>query len=75
MNPFTVNRMIKKSSQKICIDTLSRDCGMQMRHRFFKMSKELFACPDCGMMRHYVKGLSFYGWLHMPFYSGEKINF
>lgn len=72
MSPFKVNKIIKEN-EKMCIDTLCFECNIQFRHRFFKMSDEFFFCEDCCSKRHYVKRLSFYGWLRLPFYNIEYI--
>ena len=74
MSPFKVNRIIKDSSEKMCIDTLSKQCGVHLRHSFLKMSKDFFDCPVCGMKRHYVRGVSFYGWTHLAFYEDRSFD-
>lgn len=74
MSPFKVNQIIKQHD-KMCLDSLCRECNIQFRHRFFKMSDDLFFCEECGTSRHYVKKVSFYGWLKLPFYNVEYMNF
>ena len=74
MSPFKVNRYIKKND-KMCLDTLSREFDIHFHHKFFVMSDELFYCEDCGTKRHYIKKLSFYGWIKLPFYKVEYLYF
>ena len=74
MSPFAVNKIIKQND-KMCLDTLSRECNIQFRHRFFKMSDDFFFCEDCGTNRHYVKKVSLYGWFKLPFYNVEYMTF
>lgn len=75
MNPFVINKILKTSQEKLCIDSLSKKCEIPLRHRFFKMSSDLFKCPMCEDNRHYVKKISLYGWAHLPFYNIDRINF
>ena len=74
MSPFRVKRIIKNNGEKMCIDTLSNECGVRLHHRFLKMSNDFFDCPVCGMKRHYVKGVSLYGWTHLMFYEDRSFD-
>ena len=74
MSPFRVKKIIRQND-KMCLDTLSRECNIQFRHRFFKMSDDMFFFFFFGTNRHYIKKISLYGWLHLPFYHVEYMTF
>lgn len=76
MNPFKVNNIIKnskKNDERITIDALSQRCNGRIRHKFVKMSDEMFECNECGgLPRHWVKRLNLHSWITMWFYNPEK---
>lgn len=76
MSPFFVYNEIKKAKQsdeRITIDELSRRCGDHIRHRYIRMSKQMFECEQCGgFPRHWVKGLKLHSWVTLWFYKPPK---
>lgn len=64
MSPFSVQRILKETKEKMCIDTLSKKCGGQLSHDFFILSDDddMFDCQECRLRRHYVKRISAAGW-------------
>lgn len=78
MNPFKVNKVIKESDlndSPISIDTLSRLCGGKIRHRYLRMSQDVFACPESKHFpRHWVEGLKLHSWITLWFYNPPKIE-
>ena len=76
MNPLEVHKIIKESNEKgerLIIEDLSRKCGVRLRHAHLKMSKDMFECESCGgFPRHWVKGLSLYGWATLWNYEPPK---
>ena len=69
MSPFKVNKAIKEYTQegkRITVDILSEKCGTHIRHKYLRMSKDVFACEENdGFLRHWVLGLSWRGWLFL----------
>ena len=78
MNPLKINKVIKESKnngERITIDSLSQRCNGRIRHRYVRMSNEMFECDECGgFPRHWVEGLSLRGWLTIWFYNPEKFD-
>ncbi len=76
MSPFVVFKEIKKAKDKderITIDELGRRCGDRIRHRYIKMSKQMFECEECGgFPRHWVKGIKSHSWITLWFYKPPK---
>ena len=76
MSPFFVYKEIKKARQndeRITIDELSRRCGDRIRHRYIRMSKQMFECEQCGgYPRHWVKGLKLHSWFTLWMYKPPK---
>lgn len=76
MSPFLVHEEIKKArrnNERITIDELGRRCGDRIRHRYIKMSKQMFECEQCGgFPRHWVRGLKLHSWFTLWFYIPPK---
>lgn len=76
MSPFFVYKEIRKAKrneERITVDELSRRCGVRIRHRYLKMSKQMFECEENdGFPRHWVKGLKLHSWLTFWFYTPPK---
>lgn len=76
MNPFKVQKIItecKKKDERLIIEELSRRCDVRLRHAHVRMSKELFEAESCGgFPRHWVKRVSFFGWITLWFYKPPK---
>ncbi len=76
MNPFFVFKEIKKAKEndeRITVDELSRRCNKRIRHRYLKMSKQMFECQqNGGFPRHWVKGLRLHSWITLWFYKPPK---
>lgn len=76
MSPLVVFKEIKKAKDKderITIDELGRRCGDRIRHRYIKMSKQMFECEECGgFPRHWVRGLKAHSWITLWFYKPPK---
>lgn len=76
MSPFFVYKEIKNARQndeRITIDELSRRCGDRIRHRYIRMSKQMFECEQCGgYPRHWVKGLKLHSWFTLWMYKPPK---
>lgn len=76
MSPFLVYKEIqnaKKNDERITIDELGRRCGERIRHRYIRMSKQMFECEQCGgFPRHWVKGLQPHSWITLWFYRPPK---
>lgn len=69
MNPFTVQKIIRTSDTKISVIGLRKICGVRIRHADLKMSDEMevFDCPYCKSVCHFVKGVSPVGWIRIWF--------
>ncbi|MDD6275805.1 MAG: hypothetical protein PUB20_03145 [Clostridia bacterium] len=69
MNPFKVNIILKeckKDGKRVTVDMLSQKCGSRIRHKYLRMSKEMFECEENdGFPRHWVLGLNLRGWLFL----------
>lgn len=69
MNPFKVNKALKefkKDGKRVTVDVLSQKCGGRVRHKYLRMSKEMFECEENdGFPRHWVVGLNLRGWLFL----------
>ena len=56
MNPFKVNKALKefkKDGKRVTVDVLSQKCGGRVRHKYLRMSKEMFECEENdGFPRH-----------------------
>ena len=67
MNPFKVQKTIKdceKKGERLIIEELSDKCGVRLRHVHVVMSEDTFESGACrGVPRHWVKGVSVFGWL------------
>lgn len=76
MSPFLVYKEIQKAKsadERITIDELCRRCGGRIRHRYIRMSKQMFECEECGgFPRHWVKGLKLHSWISLLFYKPPK---
>lgn len=76
LNPFAVQKIIdesKKKGERLIIEELSQRCGIRLRHRFLVMSEQMFECEACGgFPRHWVKGVSLYGWISLWRYVPPK---
>ena len=76
MNPFNVQKIINESREKgerLIVEELSKRCGVRLRHAHLVMSKDMFECASCGgFPRHWVKGVSFYGWISLWRYTPPK---
>lgn len=76
MNPFKVQKIInesKKNNERLIIEELSNKCGVRLRHMHVIMSKEMFRAESCGgFPRHWVKGVSLYGWISLWTYKPPK---
>ena len=76
MNPFNVQKIINASRQngeRLIVEELSKRCGVRLRHAHLKLSKDMFECAACGgFPRHWVKGVSLYGWLTLWTYTPPK---
>ncbi len=76
MSPFSVYKEIKKAKdndERITVDELSIRCGERIRHRYLKMSKQMFECEQCGgFPRHWVKGLKLHSWFTLWTYKPPK---
>lgn len=77
MNPFAVNKIIKeskKNEERISIDMLSVRCGSRVRHKYIKMSDEMFECSDSGgFPRHWVERLKLHSWITLWFERKEDV--
>ena len=78
MSPFFVYNEIKKAKknqERITIDELGRRCGARIRHRYIRMSKQMFECEQCGgFPRHWVKGIQPHSWITLWFYIPPKLT-
>lgn len=90
LNPLEVHKIIKESrdnGERLIIEELSRRCGVRLRHAHLRFSKDMFECEACGgFPRHWVKGVSIYGWITLwryvppketdfsPVAAGEKLK-
>lgn len=76
MNPFDVQKVINEShrnGERLVIEELSRRCGFRLRHAHLIMSKDMFECESCGgFPRHWIKGVSLYGWITLWNYKPPK---
>ena len=76
MNPFKVQKIINESSrngERLIIEELSKKCGERLRHMHVIMSDEMFQSEACGgFPRHWVKGVSLYGWISLWTYKPPK---
>ncbi len=76
MNPFSINRIIKKSKSEgkdISTNDLSKLCDCRISHAFVKTSKDVFI-SDTGRPHHKVTGLRFGAWFHLWFYNPPKFS-
>ena len=77
MNPFKINKIIRESKmneERISIDMLSVRYGSRIRHKYIKLSDEMFECSDSGgFPRHWVVRLKLHSWLTLWFARREEL--
>lgn len=78
MNPFDVQKIINESSkngERLVIEELSKRCGVRLRHAHLRMSRDMFEYQERGgFPRHWVKGVSLYGWVTLWNYTPPKVT-
>ena len=76
MNPFDVQKIISQSrenGERLVVEELSRRCGVRLRHAHVRLSKDMFEYEaGGGFPRHWVRGVSLYGWISLWRYVPPK---